>query len=374
MKSTKILFVFGTRPEAIKVAPLIKEFKKNKKYFDVCVVSTGQHKEMLDQVVDFFNIQIDYELELMTPNQSLNQLSGKILNSLKDVFDKEKPDYVFVHGDTTTTAFASIASFYNQIKICHIEAGLRTFNKYSPFPEEINRSITGRLADLHSAPTEQSSENLQMENINKDSIIITGNTVIDALLYGIELTKKYDDKQINELKKIISNEKKTILITGHRRENLGRGFENICDAILELSRDSNINIIYPVHLNPNVKDIVYRRLSGINNIHLIDPLNYPAFIWLMSKSYIILTDSGGVQEEAPSLGVPVLVMRNNTERPEGVKAKTALLVGTNKDKIVSNVNNLIYNESEYMKISLKNNPYGNGTASKKIVEYIKQYG
>ena len=374
MKSTKILFVFGTRPEAIKVAPLIKEFKKNKKYFDVCVVSTGQHKEMLDQVVDFFNIQIDYELELMTPNQSLNQLSGKILNSLKDVFDKEKPDYVFVHGDTTTTAFASIASFYNQIKICHIEAGLRTFNKYSPFPEEINRSITGRLADLHFAPTEQASENLQMENINKDSIIITGNTVIDALLYGIELTKKYDDKQINELKKIISNEKKTILITGHRRENFGRGFENICDAILELSRDSNINIIYPVHLNPNVKDIVYRRLSGINNIHLIDPLNYPAFIWLMSKSYIILTDSGGVQEEAPSLGVPVLVMRNNTERPEGVKAKTALLVGTNKDKIVSNVNNLIYNESEYMKISLKNNPYGNGTASKKIVEYIKQYG
>ena len=235
MKSKKILFVFGTRPEAIKVAPLIKEFKKNKKYFDVCVVSTGQHKEMLDQVVDFFNIQIDYELELMTPNQSLNQLSGKILNSLKDVFDKEKPDYVFVHGDTTTTAFASIASFYNQIKICHIEAGLRTFNKYSPFPEEINRSITGRLADLHFAPTEQASENLQMENINKDSIIITGNTVIDALLYGIELTKKYDDKQINELKKIISNEKKTILITGHRRENFGRGFENICDAILELS-------------------------------------------------------------------------------------------------------------------------------------------
>lgn len=374
MKSKKILFVFGTRPEAIKVAPLIKEFKKNIKYFDVCVVSTGQHKEMLDQVVDFFNIQIDYELELMTPNQSLNQLSGKILNSLKDVFDKEKPEYVFVHGDTTTTAFASIASFYNQIKICHIEAGLRTFNKYSPFPEEINRSITGRLADLHFAPTEQASQNLQLENISKDSIIITGNTVIDALLYGVELTKNYADKQINELKKIISNEKKTILITGHRRENFGKGFENICDAILELSKDSNINIIYPVHLNPNVKDVVFRKLSGINNIHLIDPLNYPAFIWLMSKSYIILTDSGGVQEEAPSLGVPVLVMRNNTERPEGVKAKTALLVGTNKDKIVSSVNNLIYNESEYMKISLKDNPYGDGTASEKIVEHIKKYG
>jgi len=374
MGTKKILFVFGTRPEAIKVAPLIKEFQKNKQHFNVSVVSTGQHKEMLDQVIDFFDIKVDYELKLMTPNQSLNQLSGKILNSLKDVFDKEKPDYVFVHGDTTTTAFASIASFYNQIKICHIEAGLRTFNKYSPFPEEINRAITGRLADLHFAPTEQASQNLQLENISKDSIIITGNTVIDALLYGIELTKNYDDKQINELKKIISNEKKTILITGHRRENFGKGFENICEAILELSKDSNINIIYPVHLNPNVKDIVYRMLSGINNIHLIDPLNYPAFIWLMSKSYIILTDSGGVQEEAPSLGVPVLVMRNNTERPEGVKAKTALLVGTNKDKIVSNVNNLIYNESEYLKISLKNNPYGDGTASKKIVEYIKKHG
>ena len=374
MKTKKILFVFGTRPEAIKVAPLIKEFQKNKQHFNVCVVSTGQHKEMLDQVIDFFDIKLDYELKLMTPNQSLNQLSGKILNSLKDVLDKEKPDYVFVHGDTTTTAFASIASFYNQIKICHIEAGLRTFNKYSPFPEEINRTITGRLTDLHFAPTEQAAQNLLSENINKDSIIITGNTVIDALLDGIEITKDYHDSQISGLKKIISNEKKTILVTGHRRENFGKGFENICNAILELSKNPNINIVYPVHLNPNVKDTVHKILSGKENIHLINPLSYPAFIWLMNKSYIILTDSGGVQEEAPSLGIPVLVMRNNTERPEGVKAKTALLVGTNKNKIISNVNNLINNESEYKKISLKKNPYGDGMASKKIVEYMKQNG
>ena len=374
MKTKKILFVFGTRPEAIKVAPLIKEFQKNKDHFNICIVSTGQHKEMLDQVINFFGIKVDYELKLMTPNQSLNQLSGKILNSLKNVLDKEKPDYVFVHGDTTTTAFASIASFYNQIKICHIEAGLRTFNKNSPFPEEINRSITGRLADLHFAPTQQAAQNLLSENIDKNSIIITGNTVIDALLDGIKITKNHHNDEINGLEKITSKKRKIILVTGHRRENFGKGFEDICNAILELSKNPNIDIIYPVHLNPNVKDTVYKLLSGNKNIHLIDPLSYPAFIWLMNKSYIILTDSGGVQEEAPSLGIPVLVMRNDTERPEGVKAKTAILVGTNKDKIISTVNNLIHNQSEYKKISLKKNPYGDGMASKTIVEYMKQNG
>ena len=373
MSIKKILFVFGTRPEAIKVAPLIKEFKNNKN-FNVCVVSTGQHKEMLNQVIDFFNIQVDYELNLMTPNQSLNQLSGKILDSLKGILDKEKPDYVFVHGDTTTTAFASIASFYNQIKICHIEAGLRTFNKYSPFPEEINRSITGRLADIHFAPTEKAANNLLLENIDKNSIVVTGNTVIDALLDGVEIIKNYKDEEIDKLKKIIDNKKKTILITGHRRENFGKGFENICSAILELSNNDSVNLIYPVHLNPNVKNIVYKMLSNRKNIHLINPLSYPAFIWLMSKSHIILTDSGGIQEEAPSLGVPVLVMRNNTERPEGVAAKTAILVGTKKEKIVSNVNNLLNNELEYEKISMKKNPYGNGNASKTIMEHIISHG
>ena len=370
----KILFVFGTRPEAIKLAPLIKEFQKNEDDFEVYVVSTGQHKEMLDQVIDFFNIKVDCELQLMSKNQSLNELSAKILNSLKDVLDNEKPDYVFVHGDTTTTAFASIASFYNQIKVCHIEAGLRTFDKYSPFPEEINRSIAGKIADLHFAPTQQAAKNLINENVHKKSIIITGNTVIDALIDGVKRTKNYNNNQIEVLKKIISNDKKIILITGHRRENFGSGFKNICNAILEISEDSNIDIIYPVHLNPNVKNTVYELLSGEKNIHLINPLNYPAFIWLMSKSHIILTDSGGVQEEAPSLGIPVLVMRNTTERPEGVRSNTAIIVGTKKDKIISTVRNLLEDEKKYEEISLKKNPYGDGMASKKIVEYIKKNG
>jgi len=374
MKKQKILFVFGTRPEAIKVAPLIKEFKKNPEKFDVCVVSTGQHKEMLDQVINFFHINIDYDLRLMTENQSLNQLSARILTSLKDILDKEEPSYVFVHGDTTTTAFASIAAFYNQIKICHIEAGLRTFNKYSPFPEEMNRTITGKLADIHFAPTQKAKKNLLAEGIDKNSIKITGNTVIDALLEGVELSKESNDQQIDHLKTTIAENKKIILVTGHRRENFGIGFKNICNALVKISKNEEVQIIYPVHLNPNVKNVVHEMLGDISNIHLIEPLNYPAFIWLMNKSYIILTDSGGVQEEAPSLGVPVLVMRNNTERPEGVEAKTAILVGTDTEKIVYNVNKLISEEVLYNKISLNKNPYGDGTASKKIVEYMVKNG
>lgn len=369
-KKQKILFVFGTRPEAIKVAPLIKEFQKNPEKFDVCVVSTGQHKEMLDQVINFFNININYDLGLMTKNQSLNQLSSKILISLKSILDKEHPSYVFVHGDTTTTAFASIAAFYNQIKICHIEAGLRTFNKYSPFPEEINRTITSKLADIHFAPTNKAKHNLISEGINKNSIIVTGNTVIDALLEGVELSKSAKDQQIEFLKKITKKNKKIILVTGHRRENFGEGFKNICDALIKISENKSVQIIYPVHLNPNVKNIVHEMLDHISNIHLIEPLNYPAFTWLMNKSYIILTDSGGVQEEAPSLGVPVLVMRNNTERPEGVEAKTAILVGTDVQKIVNNVNRLILEKVHYKKISLNKNPYGDGNASKKIVNHM----
>tara|TARA_X000000368_G_scaffold415908_1_gene408638 strand:- start:347 stop:1477 length:1131 start_codon:yes stop_codon:yes gene_type:complete len=373
-KKQKILFVFGTRPEAIKVAPLIKEFQKNSEKFDVCVVSTGQHKEMLDQVVNFFNLNIDYDLELMTKNQSLNELSAKILTSLKSILDKENPSYVFVHGDTTTTAFASIAAFYNQVKICHIEAGLRTFNKYSPFPEEINRTITGKLADMHFSPTSQAKENLILEGINENSIIVTGNTVIDALLEGVELSKNFNDEKIEFLKTITSDDKKIILVTGHRRENFGEGFNNICKALIKISEDKTVQIIYPVHLNPNVKNIVHEMLGNISNIHLIEPLNYPAFTWLMNKSYIILTDSGGVQEEAPSLGVPVLVMRNNTERPEGVEAKTAILVGTDIEKIVYNVKKLMSEDVHYKKISLNKNPYGDGTASKKIVNYMIKNG
>ena len=370
----KILFVFGTRPEAIKMAPVIKEFENQSNIFDICTVSTGQHIEMLDQVVDFFKIKIKYKLNLMTPNQSLNTLSSKILKAMEDVLKKENPDYVFVHGDTTTTAFASIAAFYNQNKICHVEAGLRTFDKYSPFPEEINRSIAGKLADIHFAPTEKSRKNLLSEGVEKDKIIITGNTVIDALLYGIKLVKKFKNHEIEKLQKIISNDRKIILVTGHRRENFGDGFKNICNALNEISRNKNIDIIYPVHLNPNVKNIVYKSLGNIDNIHLIPPLNYPAFIWLMNKSYLILTDSGGVQEEAPSIGKPVLVMRNTTERPEGIKAKTAMLVGTNQEKIVKNVNHFLNDKKLYKKISLQQNPYGDGKSAKKIMEYIKDNG
>ena len=369
-KKQKIIFIFGTRPEAIKVAPLIKEFQKNLNNFEVLTISTGQHKEMLDQVVNFFKIKIDYDLKLMTKNQSLNELSAKILTSLKDIFDKENPEYIFVHGDTTTTAFASIAAFYNQIKICHIEAGLRTFNKYSPFPEEINRTITGKLADLHFAPTKTAKQNLINEGIDKNLIAVTGNTVIDALLSGVEISKTYNDEQIDFLKSIISENKKIILVTGHRRENFGAGFQNICNALAEIADNKNVQIIYPVHLNPNVKDIVHKMLGHVSNINLIAPLNYPAFTWLMNKAYIILTDSGGVQEEAPSLGVPVLVMRNNTERPEGVEAKTAILVGTDKEKITQNVNKLLLEEIHYKSISLNENPYGDGTASKKIVNFM----
>lgn len=373
-KKKKLLFVFGTRPEAIKIAPVIVEFLREKDLFDVVICSTGQHKEMLYQVVDFFDIKLDYNLNLMTKNQSLNLLSSKIMTSIKKVLDKEKPDYVFVHGDTTTTAFTSIAAFYNQIKICHIEAGLRTFNKYSPFPEEINRSITGKLADFHFAPTEKARKNLISEKIGKDSIYVTGNTVIDALLYSKKIINRYKNQEIDQLKKKISKDKKIILITGHRRENFGEGFENICNALIEISKSDNIQIIYPVHLNPNVKNIVNKMLSDIGNIHLIKPLDYPAFVWLMNKSYLILTDSGGVQEEAPSLGIPVLVMRNTTERPEGIKQGTAILVGTEKKKIISTTKKLLENKEFYKKFSLNTNPYGDGKAAKRIVAFLKKNG
>ena len=370
----RIAIIFGTRPEAIKLAPLINEFKKNTSEFEIINISTGQHKEMLDQVVKFFNISINYDLSLMTPNQSLSELSSKILISLDGVLKKENPDYVFVHGDTTTTAFASIAAFYNKIKLCHIEAGLRTFDKFSPFPEEINRTITGKLTDLHFAPTEQAMQNLTSEGIKKGSICVTGNTVVDALLDAVSIIKTSNDSQIESLKKIIPRNKKIILVTGHRRENFGKGFQNICNALQILSENPNIHIIYPVHLNPNVKNVVFNILKDNKNISLISPLGYPAFTWLMNESYLILTDSGGVQEEAPSLGIPVLVMRDNTERPEGIKAETAFIVGTNKEKIIKHVNKFLDDKDWYNKISKKTNPYGSGDASKKIIQFLKKNG
>ena len=326
---------------------------------------------MLDQVTDFFEINIDFDLELMTKNQSLTSLSSKILSSLDTVINEVKPNYIFVHGDTTTSSFGAIAAFYNQISVGHVEAGLRTFDKYSPFPEEMNRSITGRIADFHFAPTNEAKTNLLNENIDENKVCVTGNTVIDALLYAVEKLNNYKNEEIEILKKTINKNKKIILVTGHRRENFGQGFQNICNALLEISKSKDVEIIYPVHLNPNVVDTVNKYLSNKSNIHLVKPLNYPAFVWLMNKSYIILTDSGGIQEEAPSLGKPVLVMRNNTERPEGVKTGTTILVGTETKQIVKKTNDLLANKELYDSIGQIKNPYGDGEASIKILNFIK---
>lgn len=367
----KNLIIFGTRPEAIKMAPLVKEFSKYNKVFETRVCVTAQHREMLDQVLRFFEIIPDYDLDLMKPNQNLYSLTSDIILGLKPVLEEFNPDYVYVHGDTTTTMAASIASFYSGAKVCHVEAGLRTNNKYSPFPEEMNRQVTGRIADYHFAPTEQSKQNLLVENVLDDSILVTGNTVIDALLESTVKVNSIENPEIEKLKSIVDKSKKLILVTGHRRENHGQGFINICEALKEIAiRHKDVQIIYPVHLNPNVKGPVYEILSGIDTVHLIDPLAYPAFVWLMNQSYLIITDSGGVQEEAPSLGKPVLVMRDSTERPEAVDVGTVILVGTDKDKIVKECNDLLTSIVKYEKMSALHNPYGDGKACKRIVEYI----
>ena len=353
------------------MAPLVKEFKKFPKIFETKVCVTAQHREMLDQVLSFFKINADFDLDLMKPGQNLYSLTSEIISSLKIVLENFQPNYVFVHGDTTTSMAAGLASFYHGTKICHVEAGLRTNNKYSPFPEEINRQITGRLADFHFAPTQESKFNLISENIDKKSIVVTGNTVIDALLMSVKkVNEKPSNLILNLSKRIKDND--VILVTGHRRENHGAGFERICKALKKIALDNSKRlIIYPVHLNPLVQDPVNRLLSKIENILLIKPLAYEDFIWLMNRSKIIITDSGGVQEEAPSLGKPVLVMRNTTERPEAVDAGTVLLVGTNERLIVSNALNLLNNEKEFNKMSKLHNPYGDGNASKRIVNFIK---
>ncbi len=366
----KNLIIFGTRPEAIKMAPLVKDFHKYS-MFDTRVCVTAQHREMLDQVLDFFEIIPDYDLDLMKSNQNLYSLTSDIIIGLKPILEAYKPDYVYVHGDTTTTMAASIASFYAGAKVCHVEAGLRTHNKLSPFPEEINRQVTGRIADYHFAPTLQAKQNLLNENVADNSIIITGNTVIDALLHSTKKVNALENREIEKLKTIIDNSKKLILVTGHRRENHGQGFINICEGLKEIAiRNKEVQIIYPVHLNPNVKGPVYEILAGLNTIHLIEPLAYPAFVWLMNQSYLIITDSGGVQEEAPSLGKPVLVMRDNTERPEAVDAGTVILVGTDKEKIIIECSDLLVNSERYNKMSALHNPYGDGKACKRIVEHI----
>jgi UDP-N-acetylglucosamine 2-epimerase (non-hydrolysing) len=329
---------------------------------------------MLDQVLDFFEIKPDFDLDLMKPNQNLYTLTSSILLGLKPILESFQPDYVYVHGDTTTTMASSLASFYSGAKICHVEAGLRTFNMQSPFPEEMNRSVTGVVSNIHFSPTETSKNNLVLENKSEDSIVVTGNTVIDALMFSVNKVKNsnYQDKEIEHLISVLDEGKKLILVTGHRRENHGDGVVRICEALKEIALNNpKAQIIYPVHLNPNVQGPVYKLLSEIDNIQLIAPLSYPSFVWLMDKSYLIITDSGGVQEEAPSLGKPVLVMRDTTERPEAIEAGTVILVGTNKDKIVDEANKLLNETFAYKAMSKLHNPYGDGMASQRIVSYIR---
>ncbi len=375
----KILIVFGTRPEAIKMAPLIKELQKHKS-FNAKVCVTAQHRQMLDQVLEFFGIEPDFDLDIMKENQDLYDVTTEVLYGMKKVLNEFKPNIVLVHGDTTTTMAASLAAFYRKIVVGHVEAGLRTCNLYSPWPEEANRQITGVLANYHFAPTKTSKDNLLKENKEEKNIIVTGNTVIDAIflaLSQIKNNKSLENKIINEIERKIPNfdiqKSKFILVTGHRRENFGQRFINICKALKTLAiNNPTIDIIYPVHLNPNVQQPVKKILSNIPNIHLLEPLQYEQFIYMMDKSFFIITDSGGVQEEAPSLGKPVLVMRDTTERPEAVEARTVKLVGTDKEKIIEEAQKLIDNKIEYEKMSRAHNPYGDGKASKRIVEFLER--
>lgn len=368
----KILFFFGTRPEAIKLAPLLKEFQKFPEKFDIKICVSAQHREMLDQVLDFFDIKPDFDLDIMKPDQDLFKITTDALIGIKNVITSYKPEFLFIQGDTTTTFIGALAAFYAKVKVAHIEAGLRSFNKYAPFPEEINRVLTTHLSDLHFAPTSRSKENLLKEGVPEDRVFVVGNTGIDALFLGLKII---EERKINAIESFgaIDFRKKIILVTGHRRESFGKPFENICRAVKEIAINNNVEIIYPVHLNPNVRKPVYKILRKIPNVHLIEPLDYPAFVWLMSKSHIILTDSGGVQEEAPSLGKPVLVMRDVTERVEGVVAGTARIVGTNKARIIEETLKLLNNEDEYNKMAKAVNPYGDGFASRRIRQIFEEH-
>jgi UDP-N-acetylglucosamine 2-epimerase (non-hydrolysing) len=376
----RVLFIFGTRPEAIKLAPVIKELEKHPETFTSVVCVTAQHREMLNQVLETFNITPDYDLDIMQDNQSLYDITVKGLQAIKAVMENEKPDLVIVQGDTTTTFVGALAAFYERIPVGHVEAGLRTNDKYKPFPEEINRRLTTHIADLHFAPTQKAKQNLLKEGINEENIFVTGNTVIDALLMVIEkqstteAQKRWDDYFVNNFDISFNNDKRHILVTGHRRENFGPGFEDICSALKEIAMSQKgIDIIYPVHLNPNVQKPVRRILGGMQNVFLIPPLDYEPFVYLMKNSYLILTDSGGVQEEAPSLGKPVLVMRETTERPEAVEAGTVRLVGTDKKRIVEEASKLLADSEAYNAMSMTHNPYGDGKASTRIVETLNGY-
>lgn len=374
----KILFVFGTRPEAIKMAPVIKVFQNQPYLFETKVCVTAQHRQMLDQVLKIFEIIPDFDLDIMEQGQDLNNLTSKLILGLKEVFSAVHPDLVFVHGDTTTTLCASLAAYYQKIPVAHIEAGLRTNNIYSPWPEEINRQLTARIAEYHFAPTENSRSNLIQENINQEKIIVTGNTVIDALFWvinKINCNKELEDslKQSLKIQGYNIGQRKYLLVTGHRRENFGQGFLNICNALIIIAKQNpDIDIVYPVHMNPNVRKPVNELLTNIKNVFLIEPLEYKEFVYLMSRSYLILTDSGGIQEEGPSLGKPVLVMRDTTERPEAVEVGTVKLVGLDFESIVKETQNLLDNIIEYNRMSQAHNPYGDGRASQRIIEFISK--
>ena len=380
----KVMLVFGTRPEAIKMAPLIKEFQKYSSDFQTIVCVTGQHREMLDQVLHIFDIEADYDLNIMKQGQDLYDVTARVLIGMRDVLKEAHPDVVLVHGDTTTSTAAAMAAFYQHIPVGHVEAGLRTYNKYSPWPEEMNRQITGRIATYHFAPTLLSRENLLNEGVEEDFIIVTGNTVIDALHIVVDKIKKSKELRLkleNSLKLSgydttrLRNGKKLVLITGHRRENFGDGFISICKAINILANKYlNIDFVYPMHLNPNVRNPIHEvfgeRLSDIRNLFFIEPLEYLSFVYLMEKSTIILTDSGGVQEEAPGLGKPVLVMRDTTERPEALEAGTVKLVGTNYDKIITEMSALLDDAMYYEEMTKAVNPYGDGLACGRIVRRL----
>lgn len=387
----KIMLVFGTRPEAIKMAPLVIALKKEKADFETFVCVTGQHREMLDQVLHIFDIKPDFDLNIMQQGQDLYDITCRVLTGMRDILKTVQPDIVLVHGDTTTSSAAALAAFYQQIPVGHVEAGLRTYNIYSPWPEEMNRQLTGRIATYHFAPTPLSRENLLKENVEQRHIIVTGNTVIDAL--HIIVNRLKNDKvlaakqeevlrqagyDVNRLKESVnSKHRRLVLITGHRRENFGEGFIHICTAIKDLAEKyPDVDFVYPMHLNPNVRKPIHevfgKDLTGLGNMFFIEPLNYIEFIYLMEKSVIVLTDSGGIQEEAPGLGIPVLVMRDTTERPEAVTAGTVELVGTDYEKIVNGVSTLLDDAKAYEKMSKATNPYGDGKASQRILDYIKE--
>jgi UDP-N-acetylglucosamine 2-epimerase (non-hydrolysing) len=366
----KILLLFGTRPEAIKMAPLCKLLKRQKNIYTTKICVTGQHREMLDQVLTFFGIVPDYDLNLMRANQTLNELSSRLLRSLDSVLEDFNPGLVLVHGDTSTSSMGALAAFHRGIMVGHVEAGLRTFDTLAPFPEEMNRQLTGKIASLHFTPTQKAFDNLVIsENVSSKNVFMTGNTVIDALMWGI----KHVNTERDEIKRIQSfrdSSKKLIVVTGHRRENFGKKFECFCNALSIISKRADVQIIYPVHLNPNVYDTVHGILANNSNILLLEPLDYEVFIWLLKESYLIITDSGGIQEEAPSLGKPVLVTRDVTERQEAVEKGTAMLVGTEIDKIVNKTLSLLDDQKIYDEMSSTFNPYGDGKASKRILNII----